>query len=271
MSSDLKGKRVLITGASAGIGRATAKAFVDAGAHVYALARSKESLDSLASELGGPPRVVPIVADVADAAAMNAATGAILDRDGAPDVVIANAGIGLDAPFVATSDELLKQVLDVNVFGVVRTLRPFLPAMIARGSGRMLIVSSVVGRRGVPSYSAYSASKFALHGMADAIRPEIRGTGVSLGIVCPSSTTSEFESRRLREGPAQIKVRVQKHSAESVAKALVRMARSRRREMVLSPEGKLMLVLNWLSPGGLDWILSKTLVRRSATRPSPGP
>src|SRR5262249_49072225 len=156
-----------------------------------------------------------------------------------------------------TTDELLRRVFDVNVFGVVRSIRPFLPAMIARGSGRILIVSSIVGKRGVPSYAAYSASKFALHGMADAIRPEIRGAGVTLGIVCPSSTTTEFEDRKLREGPQQIKVRVQKHSARSVAKAIVRMARSKRRERVLSPEGKLMLVLNWIAPGGLDWILSK--------------
>jgi short-subunit dehydrogenase len=263
MSLDLHGKRVLITGASAGIGRAAAKAFVDAGAVVFATARSKDRLDELVAELGGAERIKAFVADVSDAAAMESLTSSILTVHGAPDVIVANAGLGMDAPFLQTSDELLKRVFDVNVFGVVRTIRPFLPAMIARGSGRILIVSSVVGKRGVPSYAAYSASKFALHGMADAIRPELCGTGVSLGIVCPSSTTSEFEDRKLRLGPPQIKVRVQKHSAESVARALVRMARSRRREIVLSSEGKLMLVLNWLSPGGLDWILSKVLVKKT--------
>lgn len=263
MSLDLAGKRVLITGASAGIGRAAAKAFVEAGAFVLAVARSTDRLDTLAADLGGPSRVATFPVDVADAAAMEALTTGILAKDGAPDVIVANAGVGLDAPFIATSDDLLKKVLDVNVFGVVRTIRPFLPAMIARRSGRILIVSSIVGKRGVPSYAAYSASKFALHGMADAIRPEICGTGVTLGIVCPSSTTTEFEDRKLREGPPQIRVRVQKHSADSVARALVKMARSRRRERVLSPEGKLMLVLNWLSPGGLDWVLSKVLVRKT--------
>ena len=254
---------MLITGASAGIGRAAAKAFVDAGAFVIAAARSTDRLDQLAAELGGPPRIEASAVDVADGAAMEAWTDAILAKHGAPDVIVANAGVGLDAPFVKTTDELLKRVFDVNVFGVVRTIRPFVPAMIARGSGRILIVSSVVGKRGIPSYSAYSASKFALHGMADAIRPELCGTGVSLGIVCPSSTTTEFEEKKIREGPPQIKVRVQKHSADSVGRALVRMARSKRREMVLSPEGKLMLVLNWLSPGGLDWILSKVLIKKT--------
>ena len=125
-----------------------------------------------------------------------------------------------------------------------------------------MIVSSVVGKRGVPNYAAYSGSKFALHGMADALRPELHGTGVTVGIVCPSSTTSEFEDRKLRSGPPQVKVQVQRHSPESVARALVRMARGTRREIVLSPEAKLMNVMNRLAPGILDWILAKALVRK---------
>ena len=107
---------------------------------------------------------------------------AILAKHGAPDVIVANAGIGMDAPFIHTSDDLLKRVFDVNVFGVVRTIRPFVPAMIARGSGRILIVSSVVGKRGVPSYAAYSASKFALHGLADGVHTvDERAASAALG------------------------------------------------------------------------------------------
>lgn len=259
----LQGKRVLITGASSGIGRAAAKAFVDAGAIVLAVARSKDRLEELAAELGGSDHAVPYVADVADGPSMEALARSILAGPGAPDVIVANAGIGMDALFTMTSDEALRRVFEVNVFGVVRTVRPFLPAMIARGSGRILLVSSAVGKRGIPNYSAYSASKFALHGMADALRPELYGTGVTVGIVCPSSTTTEFGENVLREGPPQVKVRVQKHSAESVGRALVRMARWTRREMVLSPEAKLMTVLNTLVPGFLDWVLAKILIRKA--------
>ena len=259
----LQGKRVLITGASSGIGRAAAKAFVEAGATVIAVARSKDRLKELSAELGGSDHVVPYVADVADGPSMESLARSILGGPGAPDVIVANAGVGMDALFVRTSDEALRRVFEVNVFGVVRTIRPFLPAMIARGSGRILIVSSAVGKRGIPNYSAYSASKFALHGMADALRPELYGTGVTVGIVCPSSTTTEFGQNVLREGPPQIKVRVQKHSAESVGRALVRMARWTRREMVLSPEAKLMTVLNTLVPGFLDWVLAKILIRKA--------
>src|SRR5258706_235344 len=146
MSLDLRGRRVLITGASEGIGRAAAKAFVDAGANVLALARSKDRLDALAAELGGAPRVTTFVADVADGASMETLAQAILAGAGAPDVIVANAGIGMDARFSETSDEALRRIFETNVFGVVRTIRPFLPAMIARGSGRILIVSSAVGK-----------------------------------------------------------------------------------------------------------------------------
>ena len=259
---NLAGKRVLITGASSGIGRAAAQAFVAEGAVVLAVARSRDRLDSLAAELGGPARVATFVADVADGPAMEALARAVIAGHGVPDVIIANAGLGLDARFESTTDDDLLKVFEVNVFGVVRTIRPFLPGMIARGRGRILMVSSIVGKRGVPNYAAYSGSKFALHGMADALRPELQGTGVTVGIVCPSSTTTQFEDRKRRSGPPQIKVRVQKHSAESVARALCRMARGTRREIVLSAEGKLMNAMNRLAPGILDWILAKALVRK---------
>ncbi len=254
---------VLITGASEGIGRATARAFLASGATVSALARSKGRLDELSAELGGPPRILTFVADVADDGSMNAAVSEILAGPGVPDVIVANAGVGMDAQFTHTSVEAWHHVFEVNVFGVVRTILPFLPAMIERGRGRILIISSAVGKRGVPNYAAYSASKFALHGMADALRPELVGTGVTVGVVCPSSTTTSFEDRKLREGPPQIRVRVQRHSPESVARALVRMARSTRREMIMSPEAKLMNGINRVAPGFLDWILAKTLVRKA--------
>jgi short-subunit dehydrogenase len=186
----------------------------------------------------------------------------VLERYGPPDVIVANAGLGVDAPFVETTDETFQALFDVNVLGVVRTIRPYLPGMVARGSGRVLIISSVVGKRGVPNYSAYAASKHALHGIADALRPELLGSGVTVGIVCPSSTETEFDARKLRAGIPQRKVRVQRHSAESVARSLVRMAGWTRREMVLSPEGKLMVVVDRLAPWLMDWVLARALVKK---------
>jgi short-subunit dehydrogenase len=180
---------------------------------------------------------------------------------GVPDVVVANAGQGLDARVVVTSDEAIHRILEINVVGVYRTLRPFIPAMIERGSGRLLMISSVVGKRGIPHLSAYCASKFALHGLADSLRAEMHGTGVSVGVVCPSTTDSEFSERLLRSGPSQRPVRITRHSAESVARAILRMARSRRPEMVLSAEGKFMVLVDTFAPRLVDFFLAKALNR----------
>ena len=259
-----RGQRILITGASTGIGRATAVAFVAEGASVIAVARSGERLQELARELGGRPNLIPITADVTDPDSMEAMASRALSEGRVPDVVVANAGIGLDALFVETSEEALRAVFDVNVLGVVRTVRPFIAGMVERGSGRILLVSSVAGKRGIPHYAAYSASKFALHGMADALRPELRGTGVSLGIICPSSTRTEFHDRKLRQGPSQKRTRPGQHSAESVARAILKMASSRRRELVLTPEGKLLSWTNVLAPRLLDRILGRILVRKGS-------
>ncbi len=261
MARRFEGQRVLITGASAGIGRATALEFVARGATVLALARSAERLEALAQACGSE-RVRVFVADVADAPAMEAAARLVLEGGGPPDVIVANAGVGLDALFVETTEALARQVLEVNVFGVWRTLWPFLPGMIERGRGRIVLVSSVVGKRGIPYYSIYSASKFALHGFAEALRVELRGTGVTVGVLCPGSTRTEFDERKLRRGPSQPRRRIAEHTPESVARAIVRLADSRRRECVLTPEGKLLAWTNRFFPGLLDWLLARVLVQR---------
>jgi len=264
MSRRFDERLVLITGASSGIGKAAVERFVEAGARVVAVARDLDRLRTLADSLGGTNAVIPIEADVTDARAMQSMVRRTIDEAGVPDIVVANAGIGLDALFVETSDESLHQVFDVNVFGLVRSVRPFLPGMLERGSGRILLISSIVGKRGIPHYSAYSASKFALHGMAEALRSELHGSGVTVGLVCPSSTDTEFEQRRLSEGPRQRRVRPRSHSADFVARAILRMAGSRRRELLLAVDAKLLNLANRLVPGLVDGMLSRMLTRKKS-------
>ena len=263
MPGRFHGKLVLITGASQGIGLAAARMFAAEGGTVLALARSFAKLQELAAS---SPRIVPVQADVADSASMEAMAARVLGERGVPDVVIANAGIGLDARFQDTSDVAMREILEVNTLGVLRTVRPFLAGMLARRSGRILLVSSVVGKRGIPHYTAYCASKFALHGMADCLRPELYRSGVTVGIVCPSSTTTEFQANIRSAGPSQNKKRIKRHSAESVAAALVSMAGSTRRERILSLEGKAMAVVNTLAPGLMDLVLGRVFMRRTADR-----
>lgn len=253
------GRTVLITGASAGIGHAATRKFVERGDRVIAVARDERRLVGVAAELGGAPQIVPIAADVTDAGSMDEMVSRVKATVGCPDVIVANAGIGLDALFTRTTDEALQRVFDVNVFGLVRTLRPFLGEMIKRGSGRVLLISSIVGKRGTPYYSAYSASKFALHGLADALRCETWDTGVTVGLICPSSTSTEFQDRLLREGPGQKRVRARRHTAESVADAIVKMSYSRRREVILSSEARLLWFADALFPGLVDRFLARAL------------
>ena len=261
MSYELKGKKILITGGSAGIGLAAAKRFVEEGSHVWALARNRERLEALSMELGGPPLLVPIAADVSDGPEMETVTGRIVSELGLPDVIVANAGISLDARFENTTDEDMEAVFQVNVFGLVRSIRPFLTGMKERNSGRIILVSSVIGKRGIPNYSAYCGSKFALHGIADALRTELLHTGIKVGLVCPSYTESELSERMKRVGPRQGGKRLKRHSAESVADAIIKMARTGKREMILSPEGKLMNCINRIAPGIMDRILAKALMK----------
>jgi short-subunit dehydrogenase len=253
------GRLVLITGASSGIGRAAALAFARRGDRVLAVARGRERLAALSAE---HPGVVPLEADVADGPSMASLAERVLAERGVPDVVIANAGVGLDALFAETPDDALRRLLEVNVIGVFRTVRPFLPPMLARRTGRVLLVSSIVGKRGVPHYAGYSGSKFALHGVADALRAELWGSGVSVGVVCPASTETPFRDHVTRVGPAQRGTRPVRRSAESVARALVAMAASRRRERVLGAEAKLLVLADHLLPGLVDWLLCRTLTRR---------
>ena len=258
MGRDSAARLVLITGASRGIGRAAAIGFARRGDRVAAVARTPDRLDALAAE---HPNVVPLVADVSDADSMRVMADRVQRELGLPDVIVANAGIGLDARFEETTDQALARLFEVNVLGVYRTVRPFLRGMVDRGRGRILLISSIVGKRGVPHYSGYSASKFALHGAADALRSEIWGSGVSVGLICPSSTETEFREHGLKAGPSQNQRRPLRRPAEYVARAIVSMAGSRRKERVLGIEAKAMTWVDALAPGLIDWLLARTLTR----------
>ncbi len=175
--------RVFITGASSGIGEALARHYAVQGATLGLVARRGDKLAALVSTLPGRP--TPYVLDVADAAALQAAA-ADFNAGGLADIVIANAGISVGTLAQEAEDlHALRRVFETNVIGMANTFQPFIAPMSARGSGRLAGIASVAGIRGLPGAGAYSASKAANIAWLEALRGELRDSGVKVVTIAP--------------------------------------------------------------------------------------
>ncbi len=176
--------RVFITGASSGIGEALARHYAAMGATLGLAARRQHRLSELIAGLPGEHACYPL--DVADAAALQAAAADFIAHHGVPDIVIANAGVSVGT-LADEADDLpaLNRVFQTNVMGMAQTLQPFIGAMKARGSGRLVGIASVAGIRGLPGAGAYSASKAAAITFLESLRVELRGSGVKVVTIAP--------------------------------------------------------------------------------------
>ncbi len=255
---ELTGKVALITGASSGIGAATGKALASEGVRVALLARRRERLDVLAGEIqrqGGDTLVCP--ADVTDSTVAEAVAEGVLDRWGRVDLLVNNAGRGIAASFEATTPEELRALLEVNLVSVLRLTQAVLPGMLKAGSGHIINVSSIVGRRGVPFRSAYSATKFALVGFTECLRQELRESGIHVSLVYPIYTETEFHEVEVRKVAPVYRGPVQ--SAEQVARAIVRCARRPRPEVYPYRPAKILALLSVLAPAFVDRTMARVI------------
>ena len=176
--------RVFLTGASSGIGEALARLYAARGARVGLVARRADLLESLARSL--PDGADTYAADVRDLGAIKAAAADFMDSHGPPDLVIANAGVSHGTLTEHAGDvDVFRQILEVNVTGMVNTFHPFVSPMRQAGRGTLAGVASVAGYRGLPGAGAYSASKAAAIRYLESLRVEMRGTGVRVATVCP--------------------------------------------------------------------------------------
>ena len=176
--------KVFITGASSGIGAALAAHYAGRGAQLGLVARRKDALADVARNLTGNP--VVYLADVADAKAMQAAAHDFMARFGVPDIVIANAGVSIGTLTEHAEDiEVFGRVMQTNVVGLAATFQPFIAPMREAGRGRLAGIASVAGMRGIPGAGAYSASKAAAITYLEALRIELRPSGVKVVTVCP--------------------------------------------------------------------------------------
>jgi len=164
---------LLITGASSGIGAATARAAAEQGYRLVLAARREDDLERLAGELGGEERARAVRCDVTEWDQVEALAAAAIDAFGSVDAVFANAGFGATRGFLEESPEQWRSMVLTNVLGVALTIRATLPHLLERGSGHFLITGSVAGRRALPG-SLYSATKWAVSAIGEALRQELR-------------------------------------------------------------------------------------------------
>lgn len=185
---------VFLTGASSGIGEALARHYAARGAKLGLVARRADLLESLAASLPGGADTY--AADVRDLGALQAAAADFTAKHGVPDLVIANAGVshGTLTEFAGDAD-VFRQILEVNVVGMVNTFQPFVAAMREAGRGTLAGVASVAGYRGLPGAGAYSASKAAAIRYLESLRAELRGTGVRVATVCPGYIATPMTAR----------------------------------------------------------------------------
>lgn len=190
------GKRTLvITGASSGIGAATARAARQAGWRVILSARSGDRLERLADELGGPEVALPVVCDVTDFDQQQRLVERTLEHFGRLDAFFANAGFGARRGFLEETPEHWRAMVETNVLGVAYSIRAALPHFLKQGRGHFLLTSSVAGRRALPG-SLYSATKFAVTAIGEALRQEVAETDIKVTLIEPGMVDTPFFDER---------------------------------------------------------------------------
>jgi len=188
--ADDASKVFLITGASTGIGAATAREAARAGYRVVLAARSEDRLAALAEELGGPEQALAVTCDVAEWDQQEALVARAVEAFGRIDVVFANAGFGAERSFLGDSPEHWREMVLTNVLGVAYTIRATLPELRAR-EGHVVITSSAAGRRAIQG-SLYSATKHAVTAMGESLRQEVNGTGMRVTLIEPGGVDTPF-------------------------------------------------------------------------------
>jgi NADP-dependent 3-hydroxy acid dehydrogenase YdfG len=180
----------LLTGASSGIGAASARLLAAEGWRLVLAARSIDRLEDLADELGGPDRAVAVECDVTDWADQQAAVTVAVEQFGGIDAAWANAGFGGQRSFLGDSIQHWRDMVLTNVYGAALTIRATLPAL-KESRGHLLLTGSVAGRRAIPG-SLYSATKHAVHAMGESARQELDGTGVRVTVIAPGMVDTPF-------------------------------------------------------------------------------
>ena len=258
MRRRLQDARIVVTGASSGIGRAVAEALGRKGARLLLTARRAERLAGVCCAIeseGGSASSLP--GDIASSEHRRRLASWIDAHWGGLDGLVNAAGVGATGPFAEATESRLRRLMEVDFFAPVELIRCCLPAL--RSGRRPVVVNivSVLGHRAVPNKSEYCAAKFALHGMTESLRSELPELGIDVVMVSPSTTATEFFDALTEKGVDEPKWKGRPMSAGRVARATLRAMERGRHEVVLSPSGRALVWLDRLCPPLADWVVMR--------------
>ncbi len=261
----LQSQVVWITGASSGLGRALAHQFAKSGAKIILSARREEQLRTVQAECERPAEHLILPLDVAEPGTFQLATDQVLERFGKIDLLVNNAGISQRGAAVDTALAVDRRIMDVNFFGPVELTRTVLPSMLSQHSGRIVVISSLLGKFGVAYRSSYSASKHAVHGFFDSLRLELHDSGVKVTIACLGFIQTDLSLHALTPDgtPQGVMDQVQEQGlppAYCAAKILSAIERDQR-EVCIAGKEKFGLYLQRFAPSLFHRILLKTRLK----------
>lgn len=268
---------MLVTGGSSGIGLAIARQVLERGARVSLVARDVHRLataeDLLEAAVGDPTRVAAEPADVTDRDAVERALGLLLAQFGPVDVLVANAGAAHPGHFEDLPIDVFRAQMELNYFGTLHPIRAVVPSMIERGRGHLMLVSSAAGLVGVYGYSAYSPAKFAVRGLAETLRAELKPHGIFVGCAYPPDTDTPGLARENDTKPAataSISAKVKVRTADRVGRAIVR-GIERDRLVVTADSGTALLTkMSGLLGPAFRWTMDRHVRRAERRAPTPG-
>ena len=264
----LSEKVIVITGASSGIGRATAVRLAGERAKLVLVARREDRLASLAEEVrraGGLALVLPL--DLRERDNVKKMIHAAQQQFGRIDVLINNAAFGFYGSVENTPPDIVREILDVNFEAPLFAIQLALPIMRAQGSGHIINISSLAGKRGLPLSGIYSATKFALQGITESLRVEVAGSGIDVSIINPGATETEFgDNIRLGDVTRKFKAMGRIQPAEEVAEAIVRCIKTPKAEVYPYRFGRFFAWASAVAPGLVDKIMMRFFRDRISAR-----
>ena len=267
MARTIAGKRILLTGASSGIGRSLAGELAEAGASLMLTSRSVEALAHLRHELSYTgAKIQTCAGDLTDPAFRSDLVRNTVGGLGGLDVLINNAGVAAAGHFSTSTEAILRRVMEVNFFAPIELIRECIPHLTEGDGAAIVNVSSMCGRRGIPAWPEYSASKYALCGLTESLRGEMARFQIDTLLIVPGLTQSGLRKNMLRDDAVQRYKDDEGMQPRQVAKAIVGAIRKNRMETVLGGDAKWMLRLHRYAPR----LLERLIVRRMHKLHSPG-